>query len=152
IVEDNNKAQRNLDVTNNMADNGMADFALIHNAATFSRDVVLRYDSPEAARLKDARVEIVGGESKAFQSGGAIVLQHMRPGENGGLGLRITPPEGSPAPVTFFEMEKGREVNGFTIVAQPVSLAAAIRGNLKDHAHAFRRLAASYKVKGGNRE
>lgn len=150
IVEDNNKAQRNLDVSNNMADNGMADYALIHNAATFTRDMVLRYEAPKGAQVRDARIEMVGGETRAFRSGDAVVLKNMRPGENRWLGLRMTQPKGEPVPVTFYELDKGREVNGFTIVARPVSLPEAIRGNLTDHAHVFRRLAASFKVEVGD--
>jgi hypothetical protein len=152
IVEDNNKAQRNLDVSHNMADFGGIDYGTIHNAATFQRDLVLFYESPGAERLRGAQVVVVGGETQAFRNGGTITLPQMQPGENRWIAIRLTVPKGDAIPVNFFELNQGRIVNGFTVLATPVSLQEAIRDNLTNHAQAFARVAAAFRVKSGNKE
>ncbi len=150
IVEDNNKAQRNLDVSHNLADTGAIDYALIHNAALFPRDFVLRYQAAPGQAFK-GEVQVVGGETKPFRSGDSVVLKNMQPGENRWIALRLTQP-GAAVPVNFFEMDKGREVNGFTIVAQPAAPPAVIMDNLREHAHAFLRLAMSFHLEAGRPE
>jgi len=150
IVEDNNKAQRNLDVSNNMIDSGGIDYALVHNAALFSRDLVLRYQAATEPQFQ-GEVQVVGGETKAFRSGDTVVLKNMQPGENRWIGLRLKQP-GAPVPVNFFEMDKQRVVNGFTIVATPATLPTVITDNLREHAHAFLRLAYSFRLEAGKAE
>ena len=146
IVIDNNKAQRNLDVTNSAADTNGIDFAVIHNAGTILQNIVLQFDSPEAKRLSGAQVFVVGGETQKFRPGGTITLAQMQPGESRWIGLRLNVPTGDPIPVHFLELEQGRGANGFTILANPLALPDAIRDNLKGHQQTFGRLAAAFKV------
>jgi hypothetical protein len=148
IVEDNNKAQRNLDVNNSMSDNGAIDYAVVHNAAMFARNVELRYEAPAEVlgKIGEARVEIVGGPGKPFKSGDTITLENMMPAENRWVGLALTVPPGDAIPVNFFEIFNGRAVNGFTILTRPVSLSTAIRDNIKGHAQVFDRLAAAFRL------
>jgi hypothetical protein len=152
IVIDNNKAQRNLDVTNNLADTNGIDLALIHNAGTIAQNIVLRFDSPAAERLRGAQVFVVGGKTEEFRQGGTITLEKMQPGESRWIGLRVNTPAGNPIPVHFLQLEKGRGANGFTILANPVSLPVAIRDNLTNHAQTFARLAAAFKVESADKE
>lgn len=150
IVEDNNKAQRNLDVSHNLSDMGAIDYALVHNAALFSRDFVLRYQAAPERAFK-GEIQVVGGETKPFRSGDSIVLKNMQPGENRWIALRLTQP-GAAVPVNFFEMDKGRTVNGFTIVAEPAALSTVTMENMREHAHAFLRLAYSFHLEAGKTE
>lgn len=146
IVEDNNKAQRNLDVSNNMADTNGVDFALVHNAATFFQNIVLRYDSPAAERLRGAQVFVVEGETKEFRRGDTITLAKMQPGESRWVGVRLNVLGGDPIPIHFLDLEEGRGPNGFTMLITPVSIPDAIRDNLKNHVQAFHRLGAAFRV------
>jgi hypothetical protein len=146
IVEDNNKAQRNLDVSNNLADTNGIDFALIHNAATFTQDIVLRYDSPAVERVRGAQVFVVGGETKKFRPGDMITLARMQPGETRWVGVRLNVPAGDPIPIHFLELERGRGPSGFTMLVTPVSVSDAIRDNLKNHAQSFARLRVAFRV------
>jgi len=148
VVIDNNKAQRNLDVTNNMADTMGIDFALIHNSGTILQNIVLRFDSPKAEQLRGAQVFVAGGETQEFRPGGTMTLAKMQPGESRWIGLRMNVPAGDPIPVHFLQLEEGRGANGFTMLARPVGLPEAIRDNLKNHEQAFARLATAFKAEG----
>jgi hypothetical protein len=152
ILIDNNKAQRNLDVTISLADTKGIGFAVIHNAGTIMQNIVLRFDSPEAKRLHGAQIFVIGGETHEFRPGGTLTLPQMQPGENRWIGLRMNVPAGDPIPVHFLELEQGRGANGFTILARPVGLPDAIRDNLKNHEQTFGRLGAAFKVDAAEKE
>jgi hypothetical protein len=152
VINDNNKAQRNLDVSHNTFHFAGLAFALIHNSALFPRDLTLRFDSPAGERLPSAPIEVVGGRPAEFKPGGTLTLPGMQPGENRWIAVRHQVPQGEALPYHFAELEKGSPVNGFTILAQPVSVAVAIRGNLRDHVQVFNRLAAAFGAAEGKKE
>jgi hypothetical protein len=160
ILDDNNRAQRNMGLSTTPA-RGVGFrpyfYAVIHNAATFPRDIVVRYDAtPDVERrLRGASVEIVGGRSKPFKSGDTITLAHMQPGENRWLGFSYNAPqgrEGEILPVNFSEMVGGAAVNGFTIAARPSSMSRVIRNNLESHRAVFTRMAAGFDAPGAREE
>jgi len=142
VSDDNNKAQRNLGVSNNTFHFAGIAYALIHNPALFPRDVVLRFDSPAASRLRGTKIEVVGGRTMDFRAGGTLTLEHMQPGENRWIAIRHAVPQGVPAPIHVVELGNGGAMSGFTVLAQPVQLSLAIRDNLRNHVHVFNRLAA----------
>jgi hypothetical protein len=152
ILVDNNKAQRNLGVSHNVAHFAGIHFALLHNPALFRRDMILRYESPAGGQLPGSQVEVVGGKTTEFRSGGTITLEGMQPGENRWIAVKHQVADGDPVPIHFFELEKGTPVNGFTVLAQPVSVAVAIRGNLRNHVQVFNRLAAAFGAAEGKKE
>ncbi len=152
VLDDNNRAQRNMGLTMTPA-RGFGQrvyfYALIHNAATFKRDVVLRYDaaSEVARRLRGAMVEVVGGRSKPFKSGDTVTLAGMQPGENRWIGFGYDAPrgrEGELLPVHFSEMAGGAAVNGFTIAARPSAMGRVIMDNVGSHRSVFTRMAAGF--------
>jgi hypothetical protein len=145
ILVDNNKAQRNLDVSHNVAHFTGLHFALIHNPALFARNMVLRYESPAADQLQAAQIQLVGGRTVDFRNGGAIALEGMQPGENRWIALKATVAKGD-VPVHFYDTDNERVVNGFTLLVQSVPLIEAIRDNLRDHVQVFNRLAAAFGV------
>src|SRR6185503_1618142 len=72
VINDNNKAQRNMGLSTTPARGvGASDCycAIVHNAATFVRDFELRYDAPRAvaAALKGAVIEVIGGKEQEFK-------------------------------------------------------------------------------------
>ena len=152
LINDNNKAQRNLGLSTTPARGigGLASYyAIAHNAALFPRDMILRYetDPATARRLAGARVEVIGGASKPFKSGDTIVLGKMQPGENRWVGFSFTPPqgkEGEVLPVNFAEMIGKAPINGFTIAAKLASTDQTMRESLKLHRAVFARLAAAF--------
>lgn len=152
VVEDDNKAQRNLDVSHNLADFADIAYALVHNGATFPRDIVLRMTSPDAERLREAEVVVAGGQGTAFKSGGTVTLPKMLPGENRWLGVKYRAGAGRDLPIHFHELDRGRVVNGFTVVARPIGLAEKITDDLRQHAIVFRRLSAAFQLAEGDEE
>jgi hypothetical protein len=146
VINDNNKAQRNLSVSNNVPHFGGMGFALIHNAALYPRNIGLRYESPAAEQLRGSRVEVIGGGTAEFRSGGELLLKDMQPGENRWIALRHQLAGTDPVAIDFLELDGQKPVSGFTILARPVSVDEAIRDNLRDHVQVFNRLAAAFKV------
>jgi hypothetical protein len=99
VINDNNKAQRNMGLSTTAARGaGLTDnfYAIVHNAATFRRDMTLRVDASaeNALRLRGARIAVVGGRAAAFKPDATIVLPAMQPGENRWVGLLYKPPQG----------------------------------------------------------
>jgi hypothetical protein len=161
VINDNNKAQRNLGLSTTPARGvgGLVTYyALIHNAATFPRDMVLLYEASGevAKRLRGASVAVVGFEDgKTFQSGDSIVLTKMQPGENRWLAFTYKAPEGKDGeilPVNFYEMVGNVPVNGFTIAARPSNMTRVISDNLELHRSVFTRLAAGFRTPGAGEE
>jgi hypothetical protein len=152
IVEDNNKAQRNLDVNHNLADTADVSYALVHNAATIARDIQLRASLPAQAPGREVEVQVVGGGTTPVVNGGTVTLAKMQPGENRWVGIRYRTPARGNAIVAFDEIDRGRVVNGFALETRAVGLAEAIAANLKEHAQVFGRIAASLKAEGAEAE
>lgn len=152
VINDNNKAQRNLDVSLNVMHFAGLGFALVHNAALYPRDIILRYQTPAADRLQGAQLQVVGDRAVDFRSGGTVTLPGMQPGENRWIALRYQVASSEPVAIDFSELDKGIAVNGFTILARPVSLAEAILDNLRNHVQVFNRLAAAFGAAGGTAE
>lgn len=152
VSDDNNKAQRNLNVSSNTSNAAGLILGLIHNSALFPRDVVLRFESPDPDRLRAAQIEVVGGRTVDFRSGGTVTLEHMQPGENRWIAIRHQVPQGDPVPIHVLELDKGNLVNGFTVLAQPVSLSTAMRDNLRNHIQVFNRLAEAFGAEAGRLE
>lgn len=150
IVNDNNKAQRNMGLsTTPAAGVGMSDcyFAIVRNAATFPRDVELRYSADAAATtsFKGAVIEVIGGKETAFKRSGVIRLATMQPGESRWIGLRFPAAAGKAGDVVavnFSEMLEGVVVNGFAIGARLGSLSETIREKLERHRSEMVRLAS----------
>jgi hypothetical protein len=160
IVNDNNKAQRNMGLSTTPARGvGMSDsfYALIHNAATRSRDLVLRFAAPPETvrRLKGATIEVIGGRNVPLRPDGSLTLKGMAPGENRWIGLTFPAPrgdEGEIVGVQFLEMVGNEAVNGFDIGARPASIDRVIRERLELHRSVFERLAAGFEMPGAAQE
>lgn len=158
VVNDNNKAQRNLQVFGygGMSSNGqrMSMFALVHNAATFVRDMIIGIaaDRASIAGLREATVRIIGGPRPAaaqVRTRGALTVPGMQPGENRWIELSFAPAATRrPSSVDVVELVNGVPLNGYAFVAAPMPLADAIRATLLQHATVFRRLGDAFTVDG----
>ena len=157
IVDDNNKAQRNMGLTTTPARGAgmIASFcAIAHNAATFPRNMTLSYEtSPEVMRsLKGFSVELIGQQkepSTIRELSGALTLEGMQPGENRWLCTNFAAPpgkEGEILPINFYEMVKNIPVNGFAVGLRLASMGEVARDNLELHRSAFTRMSALFKI------
>ncbi len=150
VINDNNKAQRNMGLSTTPATGvGQSDtfFAIVHNAATFRRDMEIAVSVPPELlrRLKKPRVEVVGSRARALGQQTTVVLQGMEPGENRWVGLTFTPPRGRSGEIVaayFGEVVNGAIVNGFSIGARLAPTAECILRALELHRSVFTRIAA----------
>ncbi|HEX4965773.1 MAG TPA: sialidase family protein [Thermoanaerobaculia bacterium] len=149
VIFDNNKAQRNLSLSTTPARGigGIDTYGIVHNAATFRRDIVLRTQvSPDVApRLLGASIQLIGGTAQPFRPGDTIVIPDVQPGENRWVGLTFQTSggkEGDTLPVELQEMVGNTPVNGFTLAAQLASINTVILQNLEIHRSVLTRLAA----------
>jgi hypothetical protein len=151
IINDNNKAQRNMGLSTTPARGvGASDcyFATVRNAATFPRDLELRYEvNPAVAKkFKGAAIEVIGGKDIALAKSGILRLAGMQPGENRWIGLRFPAAAGKVGQVLavdFHEVVEGVVVNGFAIGAKLGTADQVMREKLQRHRSELTRLAAS---------
>jgi hypothetical protein len=163
VINDNNKAQRNMGIwVPPMTDQSdtLTYYAQIHNAATFPRDMVLRYDiAPVTARrLQVKGIEIIGtparegnGPQKQAvvvpKSGGTITLSAMQPGENRWLGITLSVvagKEGEILTANLTETGGNLRMNGIAVGVRPAPLATSISETLAFEAAVFARIAALF--------
>jgi hypothetical protein len=163
IVDDNNKAQRNMGLSTTPARGaGMTPSfcAIAHNAATIPRTITLRYevDREILDRLKEVSVDVVG-ERKATRAlkepAGVIALESMQPGENRWVCSRFGAPagkEGEIFPIDFYEMVNGVAVNGFSVGPRLASIDETVRENVALHRVAFTRMYSIFKIRAAKEE
>lgn len=162
VVNDNNKAQRNLQVFGfgGMSGEGqsMASmYAMVHNAATYARDMVLgiAVDKRDVTALRTATLRVLQGPRSIPQPvrpRGVLTLPKMQPGENRWVELAFLPAPGArrATPVGIVELLNGVTLNGYSFVPTPMTLTDAIRETLFQHAVVFRRLAEVSNVEGAS--
>ncbi|HEV2815144.1 MAG TPA: hypothetical protein VGW10_17955 [Solirubrobacteraceae bacterium] len=127
ILDDNNKAQRNMGLSTTPA-RGMeralvTRVGLVHNAATFRRDIVLQFSIEDLLRPKikprpSVRLGVLGEKEAVKRTGGRLVLDGMDPGENRWVAVSFVPPAGRAGQtfvVRFFEMAGQAAINGFSL-------------------------------------
>ena len=132
IINDNNKAQRNIRVWDGVPDAGGFHLSIIFNASTSPRDVVLAIGIPQGARrriggapltegvqqsFRNAKVMLPGtGVTQDLRAGSNVVLKNLLPGERRWLafshdGFAVQPNE--VLTLNFSETVDNKIVNGF---------------------------------------
>jgi hypothetical protein len=148
VIYDNNKGQRNMGVFPAVSiAGGIKYWAVVHNAATHRRDMVLEVrPDPTFTRVAGRpRVEVAGdGRTRAEE--GRLVLLDMAPGESRWVALHVPAlpqlREGELPLVTFAELQGTLPVNGFAIGVQRVPLQRAGVEGLRLLASNLRRMGA----------
>ena len=142
VVNDNNKAQRNMGVGPTVVGGFLTQFGLIHNAATIARDVTVQWTVLGDHRTSDVdRLEVIGARARALPRRGELVLSAMAPGENRWLGLTFaSAKDRSGSLVVFEEVVDGVIVNGFAVRAAPSAPDDVARHLLRRTASVFARL------------
>jgi hypothetical protein len=157
VLNDNNKAQRNMGVyTGPVGGTDTVTFyAQIHNAATFRRDMVLRYeiDPGIARRLRVSKIELTGpGETRSLaipQNGSSLTVSGMQPGESRWIGITIAAPTGQAGeflPLRLTEVSNGLALNGIAMGIRPAEIDTVIQENLLLHYGVLHRMAALFRV------
>jgi hypothetical protein len=160
VINDNNKAQRNMGLSTTPARGaGMIDtvYAIAHNAAPFPRDMTLRYEVPDILmkRLEQGAF-VIGEEREVIKNPvGHITLKNMQPGENRWLGLSINAPsgtEGEILPVYVYEIVENKPVNGFALAVQLATIEDTAKANLQLHRSEFNRVIVGHRIKEAGKE
>ena len=134
VINDNNKAQRNLHINHVFSDMDGIAILRIRNAALFTRDIHIRYEVPKIKwPIPRSIIEVVGGESKKFKSGDEIVLKNVKPGENRWVTFNfssVKAEKGFEISVNFSEIVGNKTVNGCTALLKYNSPEEVIKSTL----------------------
>jgi hypothetical protein len=151
ILDDNNKAQRNMGLSTTPARGVEAAetciCALVHNAATVRRDLELGYalDAVLRERAEAVTLDGLGLRRTRAKSMGRVVLKAMEPGEDRWVGVSFAPPTGRAgqiARVDFFEVVEGAAVSGFSLGTRLGSSKQVLAHTIERHRSVFTRLLA----------
>jgi hypothetical protein len=150
ILNDNNKAQRNMHVYMGLGGtHGWSMSAIVHNAATRTRDMRIGIDFDlDIRRLLAPKIRFIGGarsgETARLQPHADYVLPAMRPGESRWIEISAdsAPDAKGDAIVNLYELEGNRPLNGYAFVFRPARLAETVQNNIAEHAAVIARLAA----------
>jgi hypothetical protein len=139
VLNDNNKAQRNLGIfpVGQSAAKQKATmfvYALLHNAATQTRDMEVQYAGGvvEGVTAREVSVAFYGQAAQTLTAGHVLTAARMLPGENRWLGIAIpvSSPTSAPTYHDFYEVVAGRTLSGFRVTAQVTAQAAFIAANV----------------------
>jgi len=151
VIGDNNKAQRNMGVYPLTEGGPITHYAVIHNGATVPRTMAIHYsvDPLSLRRLIGATVGVVDDAAQPLRANGVVMLANMQPGENRWLAVtyELAPKAGTdPVTMYFNEMHDGKPVNGFGIIARPVSPAELMHETLRLHYAVGQRVSALHHI------
>ena len=165
VINDNNKAQRNMGVYPAVMKSMYKwyYYAIAHNAATYKRSMVLRYEAPSELLRSRIQIEVINPQKmtpredlkRISDSRNTIILEDMQPGENRWIGVAfesVDGAEGQALPVSFSEVVNNKAVNGFTIAPVPSSWPIVSGDILKFHASVFARIAALFEIANAKEE
>jgi hypothetical protein len=82
---------------------GLSDcyYGIVHNRATFPRDIELRIEVPNPAAFANAMIDLVAGDRQAIRNGSVIRLPSVQPGESRWIGLLIRPMAGKESQIGY---------------------------------------------------
>lgn len=146
VINDNNKAQRNLHVNHVVADMDGLTMMRIRNAAFYTRDIRIRIEMPKIrGPIPRSSIEVLGGETKTIKGDDVIVLKNMRPGENRWLSFNFSSfkgRRGTELPVQFSELMGTQPINGCTALIQSSTLDEVVQSTLGLYHSVLRRCKA----------
>ncbi|TMQ03578.1 MAG: hypothetical protein E6J91_46445, partial [Deltaproteobacteria bacterium] len=157
VVNDNNKAQRNMHLTTLPAEGSgtVTEWAIVHNAGLLRRDIPLRVVVEGASRkfVRKATMRPIGPEKpvtvteKAPQ--GEVVLRGLEPGDNRWVEVTLEVsglPSGATAYANVQELVGNKPVGGFGVGMRAVPAERVHVENLEAYRSAVMRLGAGFNV------
>jgi hypothetical protein len=119
VINDNNKAQRNMGVGPTTPSGALTWYALIHNAATIVRDIVIAWERGGRSPGRGDRVQVLGGRPQELKEEGQLIVRGLKPGESRFLRVTLDGARGKEDALVVFSEKVGPAiVNGFAVVAQ----------------------------------
>jgi len=150
VINDNNKAQRNMSVHYGLSGVGSKHYAIVRNGSNKIRDFTLRVqvDDKVLGSLKAARVRAEGTDKPApLAAQSTLILAAMEPGESRWVEFGMAPVAarlGTGFVLDFQELvDEKVVVNGYRVTMQYAGTLRAIRELALFNKAVFRRLAAS---------
>jgi hypothetical protein len=155
VINDNNKAQRNMSVHYGLSASASTHFAIVRNASKLVRDfiLVLKADPESLKAFVKPSVQVEGGEPVVFQSGVSMVLKGMNPGESRWVAFDMKSfrvKQGQSIAVDMLELFQDKVVNGYRVNITGATTAKAIREQLFRMAGVFQRLIV-FKMAGADK-
>ena len=152
VINDNNKAQRNMSVHYGLSGFGSTHYAIVRNASEKMRDFVVLLNADDAALkgFANPTVQVQGGEKAvAFKPQTRLVLGAMNPGESRWIAFSMAAFKTSaraPLPVDLLELVDDKVVNGFRFNIVAATAALALRELLRFDAATFQRLQLQFRL------
>jgi hypothetical protein len=153
VINDNNKAQRNMSVWDGTLDAAFIQYAMVFNAATFVRNINLNISCKKltSSKLLNARISTVGSQdSQPLSINNQVILNTMLPGERrwvaiSGDGFKAK--KGEILSLFFNETEKDKIVNGFSLNFRLATTASFYTTTMNAQTAIFYRMAEGMKIK-----
>jgi hypothetical protein len=151
VLNDNNKAQRNMSVHYGLSGFGSTHYAVIRNASKLPRDVVLKLSASAEALKGFARPTVRAqhaGDPIPFTSGSTLTMSDMQAGEYRWVAFEMASfkaKTGVSLPIDMLEVVEGKVVNGFRISVTASTPAHALRALLLFNAAVFQRLHSQFR-------
>ena len=152
VINDNNKAQRNMSVHYGLSGFGSTHYAIVRNAAKKPRDFVLRLraDAKVLRAFAKPTVEVQGGgQAVPFDPQTTIVLEGMKAGESRWVGFGMASFKGAAGialPVDFLELVDEKIVNGYRFNVTSASSTLALREMLRFGGAVMQRVGLQFKL------
>lgn len=155
IINDNNKAQRNMHLTATPASGGagfVTEWAIVHNPGFAKRDIPLRINIEKTSKryIHGLTVKTIGGErpmTLKAEDDSRFVLPDVQPGENRWVAVSVQPasvPMGTAAIVGVEELAGDQPASGFAVGVRSTSLQKAIKESLFAQGVELRRLESTF--------
>ena len=157
VINDNNKAQRNMSVHYGLSGIGSKHYAIVRNGSMKPRDFVLRLLVADAALrgFKAPQVLAQGGEKAVpLEKETSLVIEGMEPGEARWVEFDMAAFKakvGTALPIDFQEVVDGQVVNGYRISIQAASTQQAVHEVALFNKAVFQRLLSGLKVREAGR-
>jgi len=152
LLNDNNKAQRNMQVFGYTGSGNGSGGAIVHNGDTITRDLHISIveDHGDIAAMLIPKIRFIGGsdqrsDSTKLESPATFTLPYRRPGEKRWVEITVdgvNEKVNRDSVITLYELDRNMPINGYSFVFRPMELDDVIRQNVFQHAAVFSRLAA----------
>jgi hypothetical protein len=150
VINDNNKAQRNISVVHVMTGMAVMHFVRVRNAAFYTRDANIKIDVQRGIKAPGPKlsIEVIDGEPRAVRSGEILSLKKMKPGENRWLSIELADFNADEvSAVHFLEMKNNQVVNGCSILLESASVNNVIRSIAKSQFALLYRMEYGFQFK-----
>ena len=151
VINDNNKAQRNMSVHYGLSGFGSKHFAIVRNASKQGRnfDFKILADEKVLSGFDTPVIQVQDGKPTAFKSGNIISLAEMKPGEYRWVSFGYTAFKtnlNTGLPIDMWEIVDNKAINGCRINIVSATSTKALSELLLFNWAVFQRLFSAFKI------